>query len=370
MVMIITTLENRWIQNLKSRKSTHKRQKQYFEQRKRLLQEKGDSAVGKHPPSLNWECNGSLDVLCLENLSNLAQESKINTPTDVGMEEDHDFTFNHYCAQHNSEDSPIKQSDIPPAERTSFRNVAETEYLKSSSASCSTERNGNAAGDKGKCFPCDLSIQQEISLFDLVGDETVADKGEIHSPDNNQEIHVSFTLEGLGKVGSTTPLRSPKTPGRSYSTSRCSPLAKIGGVDGFLRLDHGFDDITSGLEMDSSSVYGSSSSREEEELFCSWGMMKKRRSPPDFHLPKLQTIRNFSPWNDTSSADDVISDFSGTTATVRGRCNGIVDDFDDSLEESMFRDHQQLFGRDAIMWKPPDFVVEDDERLVMIMMNK
>ncbi|GAU18628.1 hypothetical protein TSUD_124610, partial [Trifolium subterraneum] len=82
----------------------------------------------------------------------------------------------------------------------------------------------------------------ELSVIDLLCDDELNPTVE-KSP--TCEDHVSFSLEGLGKVGTETPVHSPQQARTPY---RRSPFLKDGRKAKLKNLSHMLDDIE--LEVD------------------------------------------------------------------------------------------------------------------------
>uniref|UniRef100_F6GUB0 Uncharacterized protein n=1 Tax=Vitis vinifera TaxID=29760 RepID=F6GUB0_VITVI len=151
------------------------RQKQYFEQRKRQQQHHiaglesytdGVSLLGQD----NKE-QRSLDVLSLLNLSSIAQECKTRS---------------------NGASSGYQVEIVPPKSDADRHNNA-----------------FNGKGDKPDNWK--TATEHQLSVFDLLGDD-----GPYGNLEGSPvcEAHVAFSVEGLGKVGTETPVHSPHQPHR------------------------------------------------------------------------------------------------------------------------------------------------------------
>ncbi|XP_024040796.1 uncharacterized protein LOC18040262 isoform X4 [Citrus clementina] len=156
-----------------SRKSAQKRQKQYFEQRKRQHQQA--AVLDSHADPKEHR---SLDVLSLLNLSTTAEERK--------------------CACLNVTSSGYQAETISPK---NFKFTA-------------SDSQNNAFNESS----CDSYLRkttniQQISVFDLLADDGPSGNLEA-SPVH--EAHVAFSVEGLGKVGTQTPILSPEQCERDF----------------------------------------------------------------------------------------------------------------------------------------------------------
>lgn len=77
---------------------------------------------------------------------------------------------------------------------------------------CDADRHNNAFNGKGdKPDNWKTATEHQLSVFDLLGDD--GPYGNLEgSP--VYEAHVAFSVEGLGKVGTETPVHSPHQPHR------------------------------------------------------------------------------------------------------------------------------------------------------------
>lgn len=227
-----------------SRKSTQKRQKQYFEQRKRQqqnLQMMGSDncfdSQGISGQSLKE--HRSLDILNLLNLSTDAQQC------------------NPFCPK-GRDDGEINFSTMPGSvstnQPTMFTNVDTTgnscrfeeakveaplccqiETSPKKSAPIHQNTSFNGPPDHWKTVNDQYS---ELSVIDLLCDD---EPNATTEKCLTCEDHVSFSLEGLGKVGIETPVHSPEQRARiPYSYS---PLQKDGRKSKLKKLNHVLDDI-------------------------------------------------------------------------------------------------------------------------------
>ncbi|KAF3625647.1 putative 4-hydroxy-tetrahydrodipicolinate synthase, chloroplastic-like [Capsicum annuum] len=171
-----------------SRRSTQKRQKQFFEQRKWHEQQKKDareSFFEEKTPCYQPEKNSrSLDILSLLNLSTGSGEHKSNV---------------------HSGTSPSYQDDAACPQNTSVGAPGGHEK-----ALYSTDHKEN---------PLTNSTSKQLSIIDILGDD--GPNCELGS--STHEGHVAFSFEGLGKVEMSTPVHSPQQPGRAVSLESYTP---------------------------------------------------------------------------------------------------------------------------------------------------
>ncbi|KAI3450230.1 hypothetical protein Pfo_006895 [Paulownia fortunei] len=253
-----------------SRKSTHKRQKQYFEQRKRQQQQLQTAGLesyadGKRSCTLHCENNRSLDILSLVNVSTVAQEHKTSCTNGRDNSEDDDFTLNHQYTHPSlailtNEGIPVDQSELNE-ERTPSSYGTEAEYSKVSVHL--PDHNEDLVGNGNKLDPFKLSTMHQISFIDLIGDGGANSSGEEKSV-HAQEAHVAFSVEGLGKVETETPVHSPKMPDRSFPNGFSTPKKAWRQPITSKHLDYGFHGMGSQVDIGFSS-YDSSI----EQPFCS-----------------------------------------------------------------------------------------------------
>ncbi|KAH9716814.1 hypothetical protein KPL71_021590 [Citrus sinensis] len=188
-----------------SRKSAQKRQKQYFEQRKRQQQQ--TAVLDSHADPKEHR---SLDVLSLLNLSTTAEERK--------------------CACLNDS---VDYKEVV----TSSGYQAETISPKNQNNACN-ESSCNSHLRKT------TNIQQ-ISVFDLLADDGPSGNLEA-SPVH--EAHVAFSVEGLGKVGTQTPILSPEQCERMFQYACSSPQKAARRHNLLKNFDYVLDDLE--LEVD------------------------------------------------------------------------------------------------------------------------
>ncbi|XVF05861.1 hypothetical protein REPUB_Repub05bG0209600 [Reevesia pubescens] len=207
-----------------SSKSTHKRQKQYFEQRKRQQQQQTavsegyadeTSVGGQHQK----ECR-SLDILSLLNHSTVSHEanscpSKRDGKIDALTMKYHipkDPTTIITDSVPPSYSVEIKQAGAPPSSHQ-----GELQYPKV--LFCNHDNhtfNGiNNSPDLWNAY-----TEKQLSVFDMVNDDASEGNSEtslVH------EAHVAFSVEGLGKIRMETPLHSPKQQVRISSDDYSLP---------------------------------------------------------------------------------------------------------------------------------------------------
>ncbi|XP_020103637.1 uncharacterized protein LOC109720749 isoform X3 [Ananas comosus] len=208
-----------------SRKSTHNRQKQYFEQRKRQQQTTGleNRTEIKNKRVHCHEEPRSLDILSLINLATLSHPN-------------HDDDNNEQSLQqvdlHVSKLAPgmvlkkitipysndQKQTDFEPGVLSSLEFPAaigsqDTTVVHNSTdenADCRMRASSNkfaSSNNDSKQKQQKEEIQSEVSLLDLLTDGESVNKS---SGKSVPEAHVAFSVKGLGKVGTETPAHSPR----------------------------------------------------------------------------------------------------------------------------------------------------------------
>ncbi|ESR45263.1 hypothetical protein CICLE_v10004023mg [Citrus x clementina] len=181
------------------------RQKQYFEQRKRQHQQA--AVLDSHADPKEHR---SLDVLSLLNLSTTAEERK--------------------CACLNVTSSGYQAETISPK---NFKFTA-------------SDSQNNAFNESS----CDSYLRkttniQQISVFDLLADDGPSGNLEA-SPVH--EAHVAFSVEGLGKVGTQTPILSPEQCERMFQYVCSSPQKAARRHNLLKNFDYVWDDLE--LEVD------------------------------------------------------------------------------------------------------------------------
>ncbi|PIN20814.1 hypothetical protein CDL12_06481 [Handroanthus impetiginosus] len=331
----------------------------YFEQRKRRQQQHtaGFESYADEKPSCTLHCenNRSLDILSLVNVSTVAQEQKISRLNEAkdNSEEDR-FILEH-------------QSRCPfPAILTNERILVDpSETNQRTSSSCGTEaeypnkdfsdfkghlrttafyrvstgppvhnedsvRNSNKLDpfklsnmhlgliESGyKLNPFKLSTMHYISVIDLLGDggtNISAEEDSVHA----QEAHVAFSVEGLGKVETETPVHSPRIPDRSFPNGSFPPKRSRRQPSTSKHLEYGFHDPDSRLTHTSTGklndvlMQGIDFSVDEssvEEPFCSGDVMNVV-GDPNHQFLNFRNSGNSSPfiWKDNALESDFGND--------------------------------------------------------------
>ncbi|WJZ89250.1 hypothetical protein VitviT2T_008478 [Vitis vinifera] len=224
-----------------TRKSTQKRQKQYFEQRKRQQQHHiaglesytdGVSLLGQD----NKE-QRSLDVLSLLNLSSIAQECK--TRSNVGENSEVNTSTVNYQVKKGP--PTILTNGETPADYVEFNERASSGYqVEIVPPKSDADRHNNAFNGKGdKPDNWKTATEHQLSVFDLLGDD-----GPYGNLEGSPvcEAHVAFSVEGLGKVGTETPVHSPHQPHR-VSSYDCSLLKDARQLRSSKNLNFVLDDL-------------------------------------------------------------------------------------------------------------------------------
>ncbi|KAF3645948.1 putative F-box/LRR-repeat protein-like [Capsicum annuum] len=195
-----------------SRRSTQKRQKQFFEQRKWHEQQKKDARESffeeKNPCYQPEKNSRSLDILSLLNLSTGSGEHKSNV----------------HSARHIYEDNQMLQpSPVIQTKKViclgSLQRKEGTSPSYQDDAACPQNTSVGAPGGHEKALystdhkenPLTNSTSKQLSIIDILGDD--GPNCELGS--STHEGHVAFSFEGLGKVEMSTPVHSPQQPGRS-----------------------------------------------------------------------------------------------------------------------------------------------------------
>nr|XP_010326094.1 uncharacterized protein LOC101254418 isoform X2 [Solanum lycopersicum] len=228
-----------------SRRSTQKRQKQYFEQRKWREQQKKNAREGffdeKSPCNQQEKNSRSLDILSLLNVSTGSGEHKSNVHSARHIYEDNQML----------QPSPVIQTkeDIY---LVSLQHKEGTSPSSQDNAACPNRASVGAPGghERGndKINPLANSTSKQLSIFDILGDD--GPNCELESL--TREGHVAFSIEGLGKVEMSTPVHSPQLPGRLLSYGRPSPPRARRKTLSSDYLNKGIDGIE--LELDSMMV--------------------------------------------------------------------------------------------------------------------
>ncbi|XP_020883048.1 uncharacterized protein LOC9317180 isoform X1 [Arabidopsis lyrata subsp. lyrata] len=208
-----------------SHTSVKKRQKQYFEQRR---QQQHQLTVGSE--SCTNDINNSnqhsrehqsLDILNLLNLSTATPECKLSCPENGMQDLDADF----YSLKDNI--SGVGSSFNHIAEPTSSKRTLfslpdnQTNDFKKANTDNQTNdfKKANTTADLMD------GTERKLSVFDLVGDDHTTTNLEECSP---SEAHMAFSVEGLGKINTETPVNSPQPSDRTF-VYRCSSPWMVNG---------------------------------------------------------------------------------------------------------------------------------------------
>ncbi|TYJ20515.1 hypothetical protein E1A91_A08G000500v1 [Gossypium mustelinum] len=197
-----------------SRKSTHNRQRQYFEQRKQQEKTTGyeghadeTSIAGRHQK----ECR-SLDILSLLNLSTFSAVGSHckSGPSTIKYQMPEDPAKIITSSVPPSYSVKIKEAGAPPA---SYQGELQCPKI---SFSDHDNHDLNASNDSLDLW--NASAENQFSVFDML----INDESEVGSERSLvHEAHVAFSVKGLGKIRPKTPLHSPKQEGR-ISSDDCS----------------------------------------------------------------------------------------------------------------------------------------------------
>ncbi|RDY00146.1 hypothetical protein CR513_16708, partial [Mucuna pruriens] len=241
-------------------------QKQYFEQRKR--QQQNLQMMGSDSPGISGQSlkeHRSLDILNLLNLSTNAQQyyplcPKGRDDGEISISTMPGSVSTHQPSTFTNVDTAVNSCRFEEAKvEAPLCCQIETSPKKSAPDHHNIAFNGSPNHWKTKkkiirlpiilltffLLPINLSLfsDSEFSVIDLLCDD------EPNATAKNWptcEDHVSFSLAGLGKVGTETPVHSPEQRARiPYSYS---PLQKDGRKSKLKKLNHVLDDIE--LEMD------------------------------------------------------------------------------------------------------------------------
>ncbi|PWA84416.1 hypothetical protein CTI12_AA158840 [Artemisia annua] len=212
------------------------RQKQYFEQRKRQQQLEEHSPSVSAPYTRSHENNRSLDVLSLLNLSKNGQDCTSRFPEGRGNSHDEKKTPN-YQSSHCPNTIRMETKNLCPSKHVEKRETRiasspfeervcpqKSDFLMPLRLPSDFSSHGppDASRRNNAIDPMKMTTDySELSVIDMLGDD-----GQTNSSKGNfvHENHVSFSVEGLGKVEMTTPVHSPH-PTRNMSYG-CSALPK------------------------------------------------------------------------------------------------------------------------------------------------
>ncbi|XP_019052767.1 PREDICTED: uncharacterized protein LOC104594476 isoform X2 [Nelumbo nucifera] len=238
-----------------SRKSTQKRQKQYFEQRKRQQQTAGleNYADGTIKCSQWHEKPRSLDVLSLLNLATVAEEHSSDSNARGNPEINASSVIHSIskCPSSSLTEKVICGDSVNLKEALTVSSGHQIETVSQEKGfsnspdnlppSCNYSSKGN--GDKRSHWKTDS--EHQLSVLDLVGG------GEPNSDSEESvvhEAHVAFSVQGLGKVGIETPFHSPSQPGRIFSSSCSSPSNAVRQFHSYEDLIYVMDDLEHELD--------------------------------------------------------------------------------------------------------------------------
>ncbi|XVF68418.1 hypothetical protein PTKIN_Ptkin11bG0001500 [Pterospermum kingtungense] len=203
-----------------SRKSTHKRQKHYFEQRKRQQQTAGsegsadETAISGQPQK---QCR-SLDILSLLNFSTASDEAK-SCPSRRDSKIDASKMMYHIPKERTT----IITNSLPPSCSVKIKEAGAPPSIyqgESPSPKVSLCSHDNSDLNETNNSPdvWNAAFENQLSVFDMLNDDASEGSSEripVH------EAHVAFSVEGLGKIRTETPLHSPKQECR-ISSDDCS----------------------------------------------------------------------------------------------------------------------------------------------------
>ncbi|KAK4407639.1 hypothetical protein Sango_0344900 [Sesamum angolense] len=298
------------------------RQKQYFEQRKRQQQQPAgleSYADGKRSCTLHFENNRSLDILSLVNVSTVSQDHGTSC-----INGDVDFTLNHQPTHHppailTSGGIPVDQSEINE-ESTPWNYGTEAEYSKKVSIHLPGHNEVLVGNDK-KLDPFELSTTHQISVIDLLGDGG-GNSNEEEDSTHAREAHVAFSIEDLGKVGTETPVHSPKIAGRSFPNGFSSPEKGRRQSISSRHFDYGFHDLGSPVVVMMQDIDFSPYDNSKEEPSCSRSMRNIAEYPNQTFL----NFRKSSPFNCNVSKLQVFLALmnSSTTSKIAAETFGIM----------------------------------------------
>lgn len=208
-----------------SRRSTQKRQKQYFEQKKRQQQQSAGAegfADDINVDGLHQKEHRSLDILSFLNLSTTPNERGSSLPSSR-MEDQGDNSRMKYNMQKSPRTiipnavTPAYFVEVKEANMSGSQNQSVNFGMPSANHQAqivspkknlfSAPQNHDSRANDKKIDDWNAAAEQELSVFDLLGDD--GRDGHLgRSP--VREDHVAFSVEGLGKVGTETPVHSPK----------------------------------------------------------------------------------------------------------------------------------------------------------------
>ncbi|KAG7568904.1 hypothetical protein ISN45_Aa04g016780 [Arabidopsis thaliana x Arabidopsis arenosa] len=211
-----------------SHTSVKKRQKQYFEQRR---QQQHQFSVGIESCSNDINNSNqhsrehqSLDILNLLNLSTATPECKSSCPENGMQDLDADFyslkdsisgvgsSFNHIAEPTSSKRTLFS---LPDNQTNDFKKA-------------NTDNQTNDFKKANTTADLMDGTERKLSVFDLVGDDHTTTNLEECSP---SEAHMAFSVEGLGKIKTATPVSSPQPSDRTFVYRCSSPWMDTGQPD-------------------------------------------------------------------------------------------------------------------------------------------
>ncbi|GAY62805.1 hypothetical protein CUMW_220720 [Citrus unshiu] len=212
------------------------RQKQYFEQRKRQHQQA--AVLDSHADPKEHR---SLDVLSLLNLSTTAEERKCAclNGTEKASTVKYPIT---------KDPAKIFTNTETFADSVDYKEVgyqAETISPKNFKFTASDSQNNAFNESSYNSYLRKTTNIQQISVFDLLADDGPSGNLEA-SPVH--EAHVAFSVEGLGKVGTQTPILSPEQCERMFQYVCSSPQKAARRHNLLKNFDYVRDDLE--LEVD------------------------------------------------------------------------------------------------------------------------
>ncbi|KAL5077036.1 hypothetical protein RYX36_016020 [Vicia faba] len=233
--------------------STQKRQKQYFEQRRRQQQNVQTNGLDNHAESSGIDGqihkeHQSLDIRNLLNLSKNAQECNYVGHKVKGRDEGDVFSAMQGSVSRNQPRISAKEENTVNAcgfeeEKAGAPLCGQNKTSPKKVLSSAPDHQSTAFDGPPSHWKTATNPYPELSVIDLLCDDELNPTVE-KSP--TCEDHVSFSLQGLGKVGTETPVHSPQQMARN--PYRNSPFLKDGRKKKLKNLSHVLDDIE--LEVD------------------------------------------------------------------------------------------------------------------------
>ncbi|XP_022732172.1 uncharacterized protein LOC111286460 isoform X3 [Durio zibethinus] len=208
-------------------------EEQYFEQRKRRQQQQQQTAGsegyadetsvgGKHQK----ECR-SLDILSLLNLSTVSDERK-SCPNSIFSHVRRDGKIDTLTMKYHIPKDPTRviTNSVPPSYSVEIKQAGAppSSYQGDPKVLFCNHENHALNGINSSPDLWNAATEKQLSVFDMLNDEASedsSDKSLVH------EAHVAFSVEGLGKIRTETPLHSPKQQTR-ISSDDCSLTWNVG----------------------------------------------------------------------------------------------------------------------------------------------